>query len=72
MRERIYSERARLMFLLPRARRGKKKSKVFVSFTENYSLLHFDVKLQNYFLKYYSCAVNRTSELQQVFSSVCL
>lgn len=26
------------------------------------SLLHFDVKLQNYFLKYYSCAVNRTSE----------
>ena len=35
MREQIYSERARLMFLLPRARRGKKKSKVFVSFTEN-------------------------------------
>lgn len=41
---------------------GEKKFFLCFTYVQIYSLLHFDVKLQNYFLKYYSCALNRTSE----------
>lgn len=62
--------RLMIFILLAYIRKRGRKKNFFLCFTyvQIYSLLHFDVKLQNYFLKYYSCALNRASECIAVTS----